>query len=155
MSIALKILPLFFPTAMALWVSVFPSPDAAVEVLNWSAKEDARANIIYAGFDRDVTKIADPDAVLTFGDFDRLDCVEKLSGASTEDLRTCSQIVASAILQVARYEQATGVETTTAERLLLAATEVCRAAWTMSPGLQVDLNDPACASSTLRMASLH
>lgn len=146
----LKILPVLFPITMTLLVIIFPNPDDLREAL-WGY--DGQTEIVQAGVKIDQS-VTDPDDLLTFEDFSRIGCAERLEGASPFVLRDCARIIAAAVVEVANYEQATGAETTTAERLMLAATEVCRAAWVASPGLAIDTENPACATSTLRLASL-
>ena len=154
MRAALKLLPFFFVVAMTLIVLVFPEPEDMIHAFNLD-RPVSLPNDVVASEDID-WKVTRPTSVAyTFDDFEDLGCTEMLAHASPQKLEVCSKVIAEAVIQVTQYEQAHGVETTTAERLLLAATHVCRAAWADSPSLAIDLNNPACAASTLRLASLN
>jgi len=156
MRAALKLIPFIFATAMSLVVFVFPEPEDFFTAFSFQPEYAPMPtghadNAAITDWRSATTELPN----YTFDDFERMGCPEVIEKNDRSKLQACAEVIAAAVIQVTQYEHRIGAKTTTAERLMLAATHVCRADWANSPSLAIDLSNPACATSTLRLASLN
>lgn len=154
----MKIFPAVFASSMIVVVVAFPNPGDLRDALNWMDRPTV------ADFSTETPTIEtlptrvdfrDGSPEYTYRDFEALGCTAELENASASKLEVCAAVIAEAVMQVTKFETDNGVRTTTAERLMLAATHVCRASWAEGNNLSIDFQNPACATSTLRLASLN
>lgn len=85
-------------------------------------------------------------------------CLDQLDNLPSNQVEECSQLVAQAVLSIAEFEgkhtlPMSSRQNLLVEQLRLAAANVCRARWSMSEDLDFLTDDPACAVSTINLAS--
>ena len=150
----LNIFPAAFATAMTLIVFVFPDPSDLAQAFSLRGEPIEAPAIVVEDPPTEIRGTTEVSVSYTYQDFEAMGCATALENASPRKLEVCSTIIADAVIEVTRFESAQGVQTTMAERLLLAATHVCRASWAESNSPSIDFQNPACATSTLPLASL-
>ena len=85
-------------------------------------------------------------------------CLDQLSKLPAVKIEECSQLVAEAVLSIAQFQgnpdtPLNSRQNMLVEQLRLAAANVCRARWAIVDTLTFSVDDPACAVSTIVLAS--
>lgn len=155
MRAVLKLVSPMFAASMALIVFLYETPGDFAYALGLTQSVDldrtAAQPISEHPAIRSFAELSGPTGATSLAE--EYGCFDQPSALTASALDRCAHAIAAAVHEVSEYERSYGVDGTTEERLRLAATHVCRALWAESDGFMIDMDNPACATSTLRLAS--